>query len=347
MGIKSAILLVLIAGSISLAACAGGGSSGMAGALNSSMAGALNSPMTNGTGSNSVSPPISCCSSNTGISGSVATPIPASFGSNPVAPQLASPAGASFDSAVNATFPLLFTGLQASPGGLVPFAPGQGATITVNAPSVASQGGAVSWQLSIPAANVNDAGWEMVSLRNNMDSPIQELSYVAFGEWNKIVQGSPTQETFTHFIFGYETPAASMPASGMAAFTGNAQGQVFLPMNGQDIQSVWLGGNASFSVDFASGKISGAFTGLSYYDAANMRQPWNDVSVSAAIVASSNRFGGTTAVTSSPASSFSLKPSATGSINGAFFCPAAQQLGAVWTLSDGTSSALGSVTAGR
>jgi len=76
-----------------------------------------------------------------------------------------------------------------------------------------------------------------------------------------------------------------------------------------------------------------------------MVQPWNDVSVGAAIAAGTNRFGGTTAVTSSPANSFSLKPSAAGSVNGAFFGPAAQQLGAVWTLSDGTISALGSVTA--
>jgi hypothetical protein len=43
----------------------------------------------------------------------------------------------------------------------------------------------------------------------------------------------------------------------------------------------------------------------------------------------------------------SLSASATGHIDGAFYGPAAQNLGAVWSLSDGTGSALGSVVAGH
>ena len=315
------------------------------------MGGTPSTQMTSGTASNpapvmqnvTVSNPAPCCS-DTGISGSVAAPIAASFGSNPIAPQLATPGGAGFDSTVNATFPLLFSGLQTGAGGLIPISSGQGATITLYNPSVAPQGGAVSWQLSIPAANVNDTGWEMVPLRNNPDAPIQELSYVAFGGWDKIVQGSPPQESFTHFVFGFETPAASMPTSGMANFTGYTEGQVFQPISGQTILTQDLQGNASLSVDFASGKISGALTGMSYYDGTN-NQPWNNVSVSAAIAAGSNRFSGTTAVTSSPAGSFSLKPAAAGSVNGAFYGPAAQNIGAIWTLSDGNMSALGSIAA--
>jgi hypothetical protein len=75
--------------------------------------------------------------------------------------------------------------------------------------------------------------------------------------------------------------------------------------------------------------------------------PWNDVSVNASIAAGTNKFTGTTAVTSVPEGMFSLNSSATGSINGAFYGPAAENLGAVWTLSDGKNSAIGAVSGNR
>ena len=78
--------------------------------------------------------------------------------------------------------------------------------------------------------------------------------------------------------------------------------------------------------------------------------PWNDISITAGIAAGTNKFTGTTAVTSAPsapAGNFILKDSATGSINGGFYGPAAQNIGAIWTLSDGTTSAVGGVAASR
>jgi len=77
------------------------------------------------------------------------------------------------------------------------------------------------------------------------------------------------------------------------------------------------------------------------------QQPWNDVSVAGTIAMGTNKFSGTTAATSSPGTPMSLSASATGHIDGAFYGPAAQNLGAVWSLSDGTGSALGTVVAGH
>ena len=74
---------------------------------------------------------------------------------------------------------------------------------------------------------------------------------------------------------------------------------------------------------------------------------WNDVSITANIAAGSNTFNGTTAAASAPGLPMSLSGSAVGKINGAFFGPAAQNLGAVWSLSDGTGSAIGTVVAGH
>jgi hypothetical protein len=65
------------------------------------------------------------------------------------------------------------------------------------------------------------------------------------------------------------------------------------------------------------------------------------------IAAGTNKFSGATAITSTPQGLFTLSGSADGSINGAFYGPAAQNLGAIWTLSDGTKPAIGGVVAGH
>ncbi len=336
----SSIVLIF---TLALAACAGGSSRTGLSTGDGGTTGTLANPDISGTAPASTSP----CGDLNCINGTVAAPAPVSFGSNPVTPQLANPGGPNFANPQAAIFPLLFTGYQWSGGGLAPIAPGAGATLTLSlgVPHGAVEGlNAVSWQISVPSAGVISSGFETAGLLGNLDSPLQALDYVAFGSWQWGYPGPAAD--LGSFVFGYETPPASMPVSGTAAFSGVWEGQVFTPKPGQPIQAGDVGGNASFSVDFLSGKITGALTAATSGGSYGIDlQPWNDVSVSAAIAAASNRFAGTTAVSSSPANSAGLKASATGTISGAFYGPAAQQLGAVWTLGDGTSSAIGTVIA--
>ena len=70
--------------------------------------------------------------------------------------------------------------------------------------------------------------------------------------------------------------------------------------------------------------------------------PWNNVAFNSTITG--NGFSGTTSVTSSPAGPASLSAGATGTIEGKFFGPAAQEAGAVWTLFDGVKAAIGTLT---
>ena len=60
---------------------------------------------------------------------------------------------------------------------------------------------------------------------------------------------------------------------------------------------------------------------------------------------SGGNFAGTTAATSAPGTQGSLTGSAIGTFAGLFFGPAAQELGAVWTLSDGTATVIGTIGA--
>jgi hypothetical protein len=144
--------------------------------------------------------------------------------------------------------------------------------------------------------------------------------------------------------FGLDTPPSAMPVTGKATFTRDDGvqgifGPSFYPR---------LAGNASLTVDFASGGITGAFTQMQVLCGCANGQPlpqWNDVSINASIAGGTNRFTGATAVTSAPGTPLSLSSSAAGRIDGGFIGDAAQIIGGVWTLSDGTNSVIGTVFA--
>jgi hypothetical protein len=283
---------------------------------------------------------------------SVDAPAPPSYGSSPPPAQIATPGGPTILGQSNVLFPALTTSVQFDASGVRAVQSDQSATVTVI--------DAHNLQVTIPAVNVNGRIWEMAGLilpgAGFADEPVIGLNYVALGNWQQNSNqpsntGNP--QNYTLFAFGYETPATAMPTSGTATFSGTAQGSEFAPIGTQgQIVSVGLSGNAALSVDFASGNIAGSFTQMNAtnYQAVGTAPyvtPWNDVSVSASIAAGTNKFSGTTAATSNPQSAYSLSASAKGSVVGAFYGPNAQELGAIWTLSDGKASAIGGVAAAR
>jgi len=138
-------------------------------------------------------------------------------------------------------------------------------------------------------------------------------------------------------------PASGMPTTGSAQFAGIASGNVFQANNGTII-GTQVDGKANLSVNFSSGQVTGSLTQMHQLSSPGTL-PWNDVSLSASIAPATNRFSGTTAVTSTPGTGFSMTASATGHVDGAFYGPAAQNVGAVWSLSDGSRSAIGAFAA--
>ena len=147
------------------------------------------------------------------------------------------------------------------------------------------------------------------------------------------------------FVAGYETPVGSMQTTGTATYTGVAQGSVFYPANpGSGVtpsgEEVGLAGTASFTANFGTRNLSGSLTNMTAGGA-----PWNNVSFSSTI--SGNAFSGTTSVTNAPSGAASLAGNATGTLEGKFFGPSAQEAGAVWTLFDGTKAAIGTLSGSR
>ena len=342
----STLRIVTVISCALTAACSGGGGGGAISMAASAPAVASAAPAAPTFCSSCVGPPSNGANSDTGIAaGPIAAPAGASFGAAPT--QIAVPGGPSFDGTsgsypANVTFPLISTSLKSgSPGMSATASPD--ATLTVISTSANSQ----NLQLVIPSLNLNTNVNFGENIVNNIDEFTFGYSYVAVGSWDQKANSAPLQSS-TVLSFGYETPTSAMPKTGTATFSGLASANVFKPVSGT-IAEASIVGNANLSANFSSGQVTGALTQMQQYDGMGT-QPyhflqWNDVSLNASIAPGTSKFSGSTAATSAPGTGFSLAGSATGHIDGAFYGPAAQNLGAVWSLSDGTGSAIGVIAA--
>lgn len=90
--------------------------------------------------------------------------------------------------------------------------------------------------------------------------------------------------------------------------------------------------------------LSGSMTNVSLLDGDGMfaDTPPGDIAIAARFDGSRNFFSGTTSVTSFPNNVAAMTANASGAIAGRFFGPSAQEIGAVWTLSDGVRQMIGS-----
>jgi hypothetical protein len=320
--IRNAARSAMIGSAIVVAGCAS-----VHADLNSGIPGPISTPPNtssgNGTGTATASSPQFTLdnvfvpySDYTGLMGSVGAPAPGSFGASPVPAQLAAPDGSSFETANNTLFRVLATSFQATPTGLNAAASNQSATITFTSTGTGSYidpcwgttetGMGAQIQLSIPSVGVK-ADLSTPDIRNVDVSYTTGFNYVLLGAWAADSSTPASLQSLTWFVFGYETPPASMPASGQASFAGTAEGSEFTTSAG-NISTSSLRGSASFSAEFTTGKISGAFTNMQAYATGTSGPPfvgglqwwpWNDVSISATIAGGTTKFSGTTAVTSS------------------------------------------------
>ena len=166
------------------------------------------------------------------------------------------------------------------------------------------------------------------------DASTGVLSWTTYGMWEvAMANGTRTQAAF---VTGYQTPVASFPVGGFASYYGHVAGEVVHPQATGGADSVALSGETWLDADFTTGKIDGEF-----YNMVAGAQPWNSVSFMATI--SGAGFAGNTTALSAPGNSASLSGSATGTIAGMFFGPAAKEVGAVWDLSDSTGVAFGTI----
>ena len=247
-----------------------------------------------------------------------------------VAPVVAVSGGPNFTAgaAIGTTFPLLQTTVAIDASGIKPDV----AVNTAGGTATITAGG-----LAIGISGMQAASY---SVDPNLDWT--RVGEWAFDESPWDYGGFPSQRGA--FVTGYETPAGAMPTAGSATFQGSARGTMFSPASASNglpcpCSEVSLGGTASFTADFGARTLDGTLTGMSVGGTA----PWNDVAFTSAIMGSS--FSGTTSVTTAPTGAMGLN--ATGTLDGSFFGPSAQEAGAAWTLFDGTNAAIGTISGRR
>jgi hypothetical protein len=152
------------------------------------------------------------------------------------------------------------------------------------------------------------------------------IDFNGVGQSYVYLDAEPVPNGIAYYGYGFETPVAAVPTAGTANFTGFAEGYIYSSTHGQ-ITGAYVAGNATLSVNFGSGSITGAFTNmkanLNSMDFTNLSSQWNDVSLNASIAAGTSKFSGTTAVTSTPQTPLSLSGNATGHVDGGFYGPAA------------------------
>lgn len=178
----------------------------------------------------------------------------------------------------------------------------------------------------------------------------ETLDYTRFGNW---VYYYPTEGPTHHGVWniGFATPAAAVPTSGQATYTGKTTGfyDEVHPCGCSGWMTLSFAGDARLTADFGTRQFTGNFTNLAITGGfvpngipSPLPTPLNDVAFSGTISAGTNWFSGQTSVTGQAAGPQAFTPDAAGSITGMFYGPAANEVGGVWTLSDAYRRLIGS-----
>ncbi len=254
-------------------------------------------------------------------------------------------------------FPLKQSVISVTSSGIVPDAAANSGGATLSVVSWNASGNS-QFRLTIPGLKL-DSTFSSASLLKgpstvqggNFRLTASNMSYAALGVWEVdtlnpnitpgVAEGNIHLGTF---VTGFETPASGMPTSGAAVYTGtkNVAGVVIRDPAGTIGRAALLG-DASLAVNFGTSTIAGTFIHMTATDSNGTRSPWNDVSVSGSLAAGTSHFSGSTAAASVPSGAFAVSGTATGRIDGGFYGPNANELGAVWSLTDKGSVAVGVV----
>jgi hypothetical protein len=216
--------------------------------------------------------------------------------------------------------------------------------------------------LKIPNLGINATG-----LRGDGTAKIQSdsssvsvfvtgLTYTLLGTWNR-QPANGSSSTIGVAIAGYQTPAGSVPTTGTATYigagghntgptAGGVVGSVVVPSGNGGISAATVEGDVNLSVNFGTQQVNGTLSNMTAKNVtSNAVSPWNSVTLTGTLsqsAGSSSRgaiITGTTQAQAAPAgATFGLSSNATGVVSGALFGPNATEVGAVWSVNEGSGA---------
>ena len=184
--------------------------------------------------------------------------------------------------------------------------------------------------------------------------PTQSLTYMTFGLWAQGNTNGTAPGAYGVFASGNETPAAGIPTSGTATYSGTTIGAGSL--NGTAAN---MTGTVAATADFGARTVDGAMNVNVFRDGVNSGF-WNTLTFASGYASGSNHFAGTinaaavTAGTAIAAGTPVITTSAmTGPLSGSFYGPGGtggpQEIGGVFNMTNvsGTNNMLGAFGAHR
>ncbi len=168
---------------------------------------------------------------------------------------------------------------------------------------------------------------DRVFIMLNPDDPELDLSYVTFGNWTNV--NRPDSSLGSGFVvFGVRTPASAVPGTGSATYGGETIGT--MTDSGGTIYTI--SGFGTLTANFGAGTVNGDFTKTAKFNVlTTSTTPWRDFTTTGTI--SGNTFSGNAATKDGRLS---------GTHQGGFFGPAADEIGGVYRLTGGGEQATGS-----
>lgn len=281
------------------------------------------------------------------VPGAFSPAAPGGYGANATPHRIATGSTPAISTAPDDTaFPLLQTAIGYSPNGAGPVDwvndGGASLTLSSSSPSVdallATSSSTHALEVVSGSASSGQVLYGASDTGNDYSVSASLLDHTAFGIWAIDTKGNPSG-TAAAFTTGYETFAPAMPVTGTASYAGTATG-LAVDANG----TYRISGDASLSVNFGNGAVGGNLSNMTV-TAGGVPAAWNTVHFDGTLSGSGFSGNATTPTTSTgPAG---IAAGSTGSVEGQFYGPSAEEAAGVWTLSDGNVTAIGAFGGAR
>jgi hypothetical protein len=180
----------------------------------------------------------------------------------------------------------------------------------------------------------------------NLQTYRRALDYALYGYWLIFRINEPGYFVSLNggaWLGGYIPRPGPLATTGVKNYRGNVAG---LYDEGAPLMAL-LVGDVLVSVDFSTRVVTGTLTKLGLGSDEYIHGPLNDFAFSAILDQPGNTFTAPIRVTTPPSTSSAFGTDASGVISGRLFGPNANEVGAVWTLSDASHRLVGSFGAAQ
>ena len=217
--------------------------------------------------------------------------------------------------------------------------------------------------LKVPALGINvtglrsDGNAKTQGDGSSVGLAVTSLTYTLLGTWTYKRLGS-NPPIIGLVVTGYQTAAGSVPTTGTATYIGaNAQnngataggvlGMVAVPSGSGSVNAATLSGDVNLNVNFGTREVNGTLSNMTAKDVlSGATSPWNNVTLSGNLSHADwdtshpgAAITGTAQAQTAPAgATFGMSNTATGSLNGALYGPTASEVGALWSVNEGSGA---------